>query len=205
MVKSGFEKSAQQAAVEAVERRWQRQQDAERRQRRRKTFGNLLAVVVLLLGVAGVAAFAARHYGIDIPHVADFDFGRLFAGWRGRGDVSQAEVSRRDKYARLLESFRGRKCILWRDAPKEIKPKAAAAGVRYLVLCEDRLYEWVSDGRGSASVTALSPLTEPIGLETKDFAADVAGKPFLLICNGVMYAVGCKDEVSARKLVSDLR
>lgn len=203
MTKSDFEKSAQRTAVEAVERRWKRQRDAERSQRRRKTFGNLLAVIVLLVGVAGVAAFAARHYGMDIPHVEDF--GRLFAGWRSRVDVSQAEVNRRDEYARLLASFRGRKCVLWRNAPKEIKPKTAAAGVRYLVLCEDRLYEWVSDGRGSASVTALSPLSVPIGLEMKDFMSDVGGKPFLLICNDVLYAIGCKDEVAARKLVSDLR
>lgn len=205
MEKSEFEKSAQQAAVEAVERRWQRKHDAERRRRSRKTFGNFLAVVVLLLGLAGIAVFAARHYDIDVPCVSGFDFGRLFAGWRGRVDVSQAEVNRRDEYARLLASFRGRKCILWRDAPKEIKPKAAAAGVRYLVLCDGRLYEWVSDGRGSAAVTALSPLSAPIGLEMKDFKSDVGGKPFLLICNDVLYAVGCKDESAARKLLSGLR
>lgn len=161
----------------------------------------MLAVVVLLLGVAGVAAFAARHYGIDIPDVADLDVGHLFAGWRSRVDVSQAEVNRRDEYARLLASFKGRKCILWRDAPKKVKPKTAAAGVRYLVLCDGRLYEWVSDGRGSASVTALSPLSVPIGQGMKDFKSDVGGKSFLLICNDVLYAVGCKDEVEARKLL----
>lgn len=205
MAKSDFEKSAQQAAVEAVERRWQQKHDAERSLRRRKTFSSLLTVAVLLLGVAGIAVFAARHYGIDVSHVTGFDFQSLFVVWSGKVDVSQAEVSRRDKYARLLESFRERKCILWRDAPKEIKPKAAAAGVRYLVLCEGRLYEWVSDGRGSALVTALSPLTEPVGMEIKDFDAEVVGKPFLLLCNDILYAVGCKDEEAARKLVNDLR
>lgn len=205
MAKSDFEKCARQAAVEAVERRWERQKAAERNLRRRKIFNNLLTAVVLLLGVVGIAVFTARHYGIDVSHVTDFDFQKLFAGWVGKVDVSQAEVNRRDEYTRLLESFRGRECILWQNAPKEIKPKAAAAGVRYLVLCEGRLYEWVADGRGSASVMALSPLTESVGMEIKDFNAEVGGKPFLLLCNDVLYAVGCKDEEAARKLVNDLR
>ena len=202
MAKSEFEKSAQQAAVEAVERRWQRQHDAERRHAARKTSVSLLACVVLLAGLAGIGYFAARHYGVDVPFEVDFDLRDLVQGWGQGHGPSKAEIGRRDEYARLLEAFKGKKCVPWREAPAAVKPKTAAAGVRYLALCgtkdDRRLYELVADGRGSMSVTALSPIAEPVGLSMEDFRSEVGGRPYLVLCNDVLYAVGGKNEPPAR-------
>lgn len=206
MSRSDFEKSAQQAAVEAVEKRWQRKNDVERRQRRRKMLGNLFAFVVLLAGLVGIGYFALRHFGIDLPVPTIVDIRGLVTGLE-RGP-SAAEVDRRGEYVRLLESFRGRTCVQWRDAPAAVKPKTAAAGVRYLALCGEqndrRLYELVADGRGSMSVTALSPFAAPIALNMKDFRSETGGKPYLVLCNDVLYAVGCKDESAMRTLTSRL-
>ena len=191
---SEFERSAQQEAVAAVERRWKLQHDAERRQRMRKQLGNLLAIVVLLVGLAGIGCFAIRYFEMDIPFAVDFDMGDFVAGSGGGRETSKAEIDRRGEYVRLLDSFKGRKCVKWRDAPARIKPKTAVAGVHYLVLCEERgdkrLYELVSDGRGGMTVMALSPLTEPIRIEMKNFKEVVKGKPYFILCNDVMYAVG---------------
>ena len=205
---SEFERSAQREAVAAVERRWKRQHDAERRQRMRRQLGNLLAIVVLLAGLAGVGCFAVRYFEVSIPFAADFDVGNFVAGL-GRGrETSKVEIDRRGEYVRLLNSFKGRKCVQWRDAPTTIKPKTAVAGVRYLVLCEERgdkrLYELVSDGRGSMTAKFFSPLTEPIGIEMKDFKVAVSGKPYFILCNDVLYAVGCKSELSLQGLKDSL-
>ena len=181
---SEFERSAQQEAVAAVERRWRLQHDAERRQRMRKQLGNMLAVVVLLVGLGGVGCFAIRYFEMDIPFAVDFDVRNLLTRLNEGRKVSAVEVERRDGYARLLASFKGTMCVLWRDAPKEIKPRTAVAGVRYLVLCGDKndkcLYELFSDGRGSMSAMALSPLTAPIGVDIGEFRKAVTGRPFLL-------------------------
>ena len=196
MAKSDFEKSAQQAAVEAVENRWRRKNDAERRQRLRKRFANLFAIVVLLAGLTGAGLFAVRYFEIDIPIPTDIGVRDFVDGLGGGREASKQEVDRRSEYVRLLDSFKGRECLQWRDAPESIKPKTAIAGVRYLVLCEERgdkrLYELVSDGRGSMTVKVLSPLTEPIGIEMKDFKVAVSGKPYFILCNDVLYVVGAK-------------
>lgn len=191
---SEFERSAQQEAVAAVERRWKRQHDAERRQRMRKRMGNLLAIVVLLAGLAGIGCFVVRYFEINIPFAVNFDIRDFVAGSGGVRETSKVEIDRRGEYVRLLDLFKDRKCVKWRDAPTAIKPKTAVAGVRYLVLCEEggdkRLYELVSDGRGGMSAMALSPLTEPIRIGMKDFKAAVKGKSYFILCNDVMYAVG---------------
>lgn len=208
MAQSEFEKSAQRQAVEAVERRWQQQRDAERHQRRRKMFGNLLAIVVLMAGLVGLGSFAARQWGDKAPFLRHLDIRRWMSGSKAAKVPSAAEVGRRDEYARRLRSFRGKRCVLWREAPAAVKPKSAAAGRRYLALVNDRgdrrLYELVSDGCGSVSVSALSPLAEPVRLEPKEFGSCVAGRPFLLLCDDVVYAVGCKDKADMDELVGTL-
>lgn len=112
--------------------------------------------------------------------------------WKRKHDAERRQRLRK-QLCNLLDSFKGRKCVQWRDAPATIKPKTAVAGVRYLVLCEERgdkrLYELVSDGRGSMTAKVLSPLTEPIGIEMKDFKVAVSGKPYFILCNDVLYAV----------------
>lgn len=162
----------------------------------RKQLGNLLAIVVLLAGLVGIGCFAVRYLGISIPFAADFDLRGFVDRLGGFFDTSKAEIDRRDEYVRLLDSFKGRKCVPWREAPATIKSKTAVAGVRYLVLCEERgekrLYELVSNGRGGMTAMALSPLTEPIKIEMKDFKMAVNGKPYFILCNDVLYAVGCK-------------
>lgn len=208
MAKSDFEKNAQQAAVEAVEKRWRQKNAAERRQRFRKRLGNLFAIVILLAGLVGVGCFAVRYFELDIPIPTDFDTRDIVVGLGGGCETSKAEIDRRNEYVRLLASFKGKECIQWRDAPAAIKPKTAVAGVRYLVLCEERgdkrLYELVSDGRGSMVVVALSPLTEPIRLEMKDFKEAVNGKPYFILCNDVLYVVGCKNELILQGLKDSL-
>ena len=191
---SEFERNAQQEAVAAVERRRKRQHDVERRQRMRRRLGNLLAIVILLAGLAGIGCFAVRYFEMNIPFAVDFDVRNFFASWGGGRGTSKAEIDRRGEYVRLLDFFRGRKCVQWSDAPVTIKPKTAAVGVHYLVLCEERgdkrLYELVSDGRGSMTAMALSPLTEPTRIDMKDFKDAVKGKPYFILCNDVLYAVG---------------
>lgn len=202
---SEFESNARWETVQAVERRWKRQHDAERRQRLRKRFGNLLAIVVLLAGLMGIGCFAVRYFEMNIPFGANFDMRNLLPRLNdvGQQRASTVEVERRNEYARLLESFKGKACVLWRDAPKEIRPKTAVTGVRYLILCGDKndmcLYELFADGRGSMTATALSPIAAPMGVSIREFRKAVAGRPFFILCNDVIYIAGCKDEEAAKR------
>lgn len=205
-----FERNAQQEAVAAVERRWERQHDAEQRRQMMVARGNLFANVVLLLGLVGIGCFAVCYFVRDIHAPAGFDLCDFVfrLGFGGGCEVSKADVDRRSEYVRLTDSFKGRECVQWSDAPATIRPKTAVAGVRYLVLCEERadkrLYELVSDGRGSMTVMALSPLAEPIRFEMKDFKAAVSGKPYFILCNDVLYVVGCKNETVLQGLKDSL-
>lgn len=200
---SDFEKKAQSAAVEAVERRWKLQHDAERRQLLRKKLGNLFAVFVLLAGLMGVGYFVTRHYGVEISIAEYFDLQGLGAKLNMGRTLSKVEIDRRNEYARLLRSFSGRKCVLWQNAPATIRPETAAAGVRYLLLSSEkkdaRLYEMVSNGQGSMSVAALSPLSVPMGLSVGKLRKVLKGKPFFILCEDVVYVGGCQDVELGRK------
>ena len=208
MGNSEFERHAAYETVQAVERRWKRAHDAECRQRKHKTLNNLFAILVLLAGLVGIVFFVIRHYGMEIPAMDGFDVKELAALVGAGQKTSKIETDRRDEYVRLLGSFRGKACVPWTNAPVEIKPKTAGAGVRYLVLCgrkgDSRLYEMVSDGRGSMSVKALSPLAKPIEVEMKDFRANVNGKPYFVLCNDVVYVINCNDGVVGRRLLNEM-
>lgn len=206
MSKGDFEKSAQQTAVDAVERRWQQKHDADEKQRSRRRFGNWLTISVLLSVLAGIGCFVAQYFVGTISLPLDFDIVGFTLGLKDK--PSNVEIDRRNRYVRMLESFRGRECVQWRDAPASVNPKTAVAGVRYLVLCGDkndqRLYELLSDGRGSMSAMALSPIFEPMELDMDNFRAEVRGRPYLILCNDTIYVVGCKDEDAVQRLMTTL-
>lgn len=208
MGNSEFERHAAYETVQAVEQRWKRAHDAERRQRKNKALNNLFAILVLLAGLIGIAYFAIRHYGMEIPAMDGFDIKELAALVGAGQKTSKAETDRRDAYVKLLGFFSGKACVPWSNAPAEIKPKTAVAGVRYLVLCgtksDSRLYAMASDGRGSMSVKSLSPVSKPIEVDMKDFRANVNGKPYFILCNDVVYVINCNDGVVGRQLLNEM-
>lgn len=208
MAKSDFEKGAQQAAVEAVERRWRQKNDAERRRRRRKRVKNIMAGMILFAGLLGVGWFSVNYYEVDIPLLVPVDVRGVMSMVASGAGPSKAEVDRRSTYARLLSSFKGKEFALWRDAPASIKPRSATVGTRYLALCgtrdDKRLYELVADGKGSMSVLSLSPISEPIEQGMRDFRNEVGDRPYLVLCGDIVYAVGCATDSIARELAGKL-
>lgn len=202
MAISEFEKSAQKAAVEAVEQRWKHDNDLKRRLRWRSRIGSFCSIVVLLAGLVGMGVFAERHFGFRIPYLSDceawqslcskVESAERFVGW---------ETSARKKsvmsYDEALTSFCGKACTSWSQAPAEIGLKAAPAGTQYLFLCgyglgDVRLYQVTAKGQGETDVVQLVRSGPPLLLEAAAFRAAVKGKTTFVFCRGNVYFFGKK-------------
>lgn len=208
MAYSKFEQSAQHAAVEAVERRWKQRHDAEMRLRRKRRLNNCLAILVLLSGLCGIGWFAVRQYGDEIRRLTGFDVRDVAKMLPIGGLGSGADGESREAYVALIESFRGKECVLWRDAPNSVKPKSAQKGTRYLALVGDRgavrLFDLAVNERGVLSGKELSPVGGPVEVDMAKFNEDVAHKTYFIQCNDIVYVCGSKDLAQGTRHLKEL-
>ena len=208
MAYSDFEQSAQQASVEAVERRWKQRHDAEIRLLWKKRLNNFLAILVLMSGLCGVGYFAVQQYGDEIRNLIGFDLRdvakMLPIGGLGSGVGGEC----RETYVALIESFRDKECVLWRDAPSSVKLKSAQKGARYLALVGDRgaarLFDLIANGSGGFTGRELSPVGSPVDIEMFKFDKIVEHKTYFILCNDIVYICGCKDLSQGKRQLKDL-
>ena len=208
MAYSDFEQSAQHAAVEAVERRWKQRHDAEMRLLRKKRLNNCLAILVLLAGLCGVGCFAVQQYGDRIRDFIGFDIRNVAGMLSFGGSESAGDGESHEAYVALIESFRDKECVLWRDAPSSIKPKSAQKGVKYLALVGDRgavrLFELTASGEGGFSGRELSPVGSPVDIGKTKFNKVVEHKTYFILCNDIVYICGCKELARGKRQLKDL-
>ena len=208
MAYSDFEQSAQHAAVESVERRWKQRHDAEMRLRWKKRLNNCLAILVLLSGLCGVGYFAVQRYGDEIRNLIGFDIRDIAKMLPVGGLGSSSDGECRESYVALIESFRDKECVLWRDAPSSVKPKSAQKGTRYLALVGDRgavrLFDLIASGNGAFAGKELSPVGSPVDVDVTKFNEGVANKTYFILCNDIVYVCGCKDIAQGKRQLKDL-
>lgn len=208
MAYSDFEQSAQHAAVEAVERRWKQRHDAEMQALRKKRLNNSMAIFVLLSGLCGIGYYAVQRYGDEIHNLIGFDIRDIAKMLPVCGLGSDADGKYRESYVAMVESFRDKECVLWRDAPSSVKPKFAPKGVKYLAIVADRgalrLFDLMASGNGTFSGKELSPVGSPIEVDIAKFNEAVAHKPHFILCNEIVYVCGCKDLVQGKRLLKEL-
>lgn len=211
MAISEFEKSAQKAAVEAVERRWKHDADLKRRLRWRARIGGIISIAVLLLGLAGIGVFAERQFGFHIPYLSDCEVWRSLCttsenAVRKICPTERAEAPEKPpvpSYAEALAAFRGKTCTSWERVSAQRGPKAAAAGTRYLFLCgygpnDVRLYQMTVDEKRTVDVVRLMQAGEPRPIEFASFRAEVKGRTSFLSCDGAVYFLGKKLAATAQ-------
>ena len=209
MAVSEFEKSAQRAAVEAVERRWKHDADLKRRLRWRSRIGSFCSIVVLLSGLVGMGVFAELHFGFKVPYLSDCEiWQRLCATADGvmqrvdRSEPAEKKVTTLS-YDEALANFRSKTCTSWTAVSAKMGPKAAPAGTRYLFLCgygpqDRRLYQMTAMEGGQVDVVQLGQSKEPRSLELSAFRAALKGRPTYVFCGGQVYFIGKKIAATAQ-------
>ena len=209
MAISEFEKSAQRAAVEAVERRWKHDDDLKRRLRWRSRIGSFVSIVVLLAGLVGMGVFAERHFGFRIPYLSDCEMWRRLCATAD--DVAQrvglSEPAEKQvtifSYDEALANFRGKTCASWTSVSATIGPKTAPSGTQYLFLCgygpgDVRLYQMTTKDEGRADVVQLEQAKAPRPLELSAFRAALKGRTAYVSCGGKVYFLGKKLAATAQ-------
>ena len=209
MAISEFEKSAQQAAVEAVERRWKHDNDLKRRLRWRSRIGNFLSIVVLLAGLAGMGVFAERFFGFHIPYLSDWEPWQHLTATAN--DVAQ-RVGKSEpavtpevvlSYDAALANFQLKTCTSWAAVSEKMGPKTAPAGTQYLFLCghapgDVRLYQMTAKGGGQVDVVQLVQTKGPWPLKLPEFRAALKGRTAYVSCGGNVYFLGKKLAATAQ-------
>lgn len=208
MAYSEFEQSARHAAVEAVERRWKQKNDVEKRAIRKKRLDSYLTILVLASVLCGLGYFAVQQYGDTIRDCLGFDI-RDMGGVLSIGGLGHsADSERRESYVTLIESFQGKECVLWRDAPRSVKPQSAQKGTRYLALVGDRsaarLFDLIANGSGGFTGKELSPVGSPTDVDMTKFNEIVAHKTYFIQCNDIVYVCGCKNVMQGKRQLKNL-
>lgn len=207
-MRSEFELGAKQAAVEAVERRYEMKAATERRARFRARLSACLSILILLAVLAGIACFVARYLNLDVPRFSDFS--AWFSPGSALSESAKEELGRRDAYVRALMAFEtGGELKMLRDAPADVKPKTARPGTRVLVLCgRDEggtcLFEMEKMDAGTQVFRQLSPFSAPQKRKAARFQEAVAGRPYFLLHENVVYVCGAKDVEAGRAVLSGL-
>ena len=200
-MQSRFEENARRAAVEAVERRWERKNAEARRTARRESARSFFACLVLLGALAAGGLFAARHFGVEMPGGdALADFGRLI---RRLGGLTDSDRSRMESFAEAIAAFDVAEIRPWKSAPPEMRPKRAPAGFAYRMLVEKAggvcgIYEMVADGKGGVSVRELSPVGKETKASLAAFNKAKVGGVYLVACAGGVYVCGSDDAEAGR-------
>ena len=193
-MQSRCEGTAQQAAVEAVERRWALRNADARRTSRTSAAKSCLGWLLLLVALLAGGAYALRHFGMDLSNFAlAEDVKRQILGV-GEG-LTEAERVRIDAYADVLAAFDRLDIQPWKSAPQEVRPKHAPNGFTYRMLVERKagacgIYEMVANGKGGVSVSELSPMGKPMKVTLADFNRAKVGGVYLIACAGKVYVCG---------------
>mgnify|MGYP003316315178 CR=1 FL=1 len=214
MPRSRFEQSAQQAAVEAVERRWQRKHDIERKARLKARLRGCFSALILLAGLIGIVSFVLREYGVDLSKygidmsVLKIDGLSEFLpdSWsKGKMSATEIEINDRNAFVAKVMSFEGKNCRLWKDLPTEMRPKVAPEGTRYLILGGNAndvcLFDVSANGQGGLSFVLVSPVEPPRQVSVHDFQTKVGVHPSFVLCRDEVYLRGFEDvEIGRREL-----
>lgn len=190
---SPFEKSAQQAAVESVERRWAAKHPAARRPVQTGTRMRLFAAVGLLAVTLVAGTLMLNPLRISLP-----DLTQTFV------DLRNAERDGIDLFMSELQTFGTDDVLPWKSAPQEVRPKRAPGGFTYRMLIETPngtcgLYQMVADGKGRLSVSELSPIGHPLDVSLADFnRARRDSAVYLIACGGKVYVCGSDDPEEGR-------
>ena len=186
-----YEADARRAAVEAVERRWARQNEQERKIASRSRLGNLLFILIAIAALYIALIFLAPHFGYMVPDL----------GIRGLLNISataskdKANLALALQYHKIAESFKTGKPALWKDAPPAIRPKTARAGtvLHALIFGSAKsydLYEIVATGDGKYTVSILSPFAKTSQIKMSEFLQARSGKLWFIANGGFVYACG---------------
>ena len=204
---SEYEENARRAAVEAVERRWERQNAIARKSRRAAGLGWWGLAVVFMLGLCGALI-------VTVPHFRDAvsDFVKR---WNPDNEVSAApygvvNAELLGRYCQAVESFATGRSLRWRDAPADIKPNTAKAGKAYPALVEYSsggydIYEITTLGEGRVSVALLSPQVKPVTVPMEAFSKACSGRKYFISYEGVIYACGKAAIEDVKNLSARLR
>jgi len=200
-MKSDFEKRAAREAVEAVERRYERNQKAARQLRGRRRFGRFVICAVLLAGVLGLGRYFAAS-GV-LPSGSIRALAALF-------DSDGAVVGPHCQYGAALRHLLADEVRLSTEMPEALKIKNAKPGVRYFVLTPPAdgwfgLYELTRDAPGQLTVRELSPIWDAKTVTAAALREACAGKPYLVSVQGQVYLFGSEDLAAAAQLRSQVR
>lgn len=206
---SDFEKSAQRAAVDAVEQRWQRTQASSRNAARVSKIKSILSTLVLLAVVGVGGYFALQYFGIEIPKPRQLEGSiKIVTSLIPKG-MSDENARSVDAFVNTLHRITDNPMKPWKSAPAEVKPKGARAGLKYTVLIEKKggscgLFEMVADGKGGMTVKEIPPAGNPVPATMGDFKKAKVGNVYLIECEGTVYVCGSDDVKTGRALVKRL-
>ena len=185
-----MEAQARQAAIDAVEGRWRHDQDVARRARRRKVAGNIVSITVLLVILVAILLYFK----------AQRDGGKLRFGMEG-SKVALSVVKEAQchvEYKRVSNMFDVEETVPWKKAPASVRPRKAPVGTKYYARIarsskadDFDLYEMTKTEKG-VSVVRLSPTREPIRVGDAEFRKARARAPYLVACDGTVYACDAK-------------
>lgn len=217
MGRSDFERQAARVAVDAVEKRWQRNREIERRKRLRQKVTSWLALLVLLALGVGLGLYL---YGSVLKNTADrsgatssfcemFQSGlrRLGFDWRSSPEAADYNAILR----RLLEG----PVRLSSELPSEFRPKNAPEGTTYQLLCKSgpndfAIFQLTVKGKNERLVQRILPNGQMGDVSTAEFERIRKAAPYLVACPSGIYLYGSswlKDvgvlREHVRKLVKD--
>ena len=201
-MKSNFEKSAQQAAVDAVEARWARNNATAKRISRGKSLKSFFAYVFLTLILIAGGFYALSYCGCEIPSFDSVDEMLLSLLPRGMCDK---DLEHLDSYVKSINRFKVGKIKLWKDAPEMIKPKNASSGLRYFIFAPKKngglgLYEAVANGRGGMKMLEIIPTGLSVEITMSQFKESKNGA-YLIECGGEIFVCGANSPDAGENLV----
>ena len=182
----GLEAQARQAAINAVEGRWQHDQDVARKAHRRKVTGNIVSAVVLLVILAAILFYFKSQR----------DGGKLHFGMEEKSKAVVTvvkEVQCQVEYKRVASMFDVEKTVPWRKAPASVKPKSVPVGTKYYARIvrsakddDFDFYEMTKTEKGM-TVVRLSPTRSPIRVGEAEFRKARARASYLVAYDGTVY------------------
>jgi len=201
---SEFERQAAREAVDAVERRWQRDADIRHKQQLRKRVTSILAVLFLLVAAAAAGwGYVQWRKGVRMQDLLQRGES-LF-----RSDANDID-SGMSEYMEIVNELLSAPVKLSKEMPEELKPKKAASGQQYVALSRDRkgvlsVFRMTADGHGKTDMQKLSLGRPPQKVSYAEFKAARDGCPYLVVVGKIAYLYGSTKLADAEKLRTAVR